>query len=49
MNKYISNKNELCNKYCDKKGQLTLVMLENPIRDNRYGGNDFKFVLYYLC
>ena len=49
MNKDVSNKNDLCKKYCHKKGRLPLVMLENQIREDKEGGNDFKFILYYLC
>ena len=50
MNKDVSNKNDLCKKYCDKKGQLSLVMLENQIREDKEGRNDFKvcFVLFVL-
>ena len=37
-------------KYCNKKGQLSLVMLENQIREDKEGGNNFKvhFVLFVL-
>ena len=37
-------------KYCDKNGQFPLVMLENQIREDKEGGNDFKvsFVLFVL-
>ena len=37
-------------KYCDKKGRFSLVMLENQIREDKEGGNDFKvrFVLFML-
>ena len=50
MNKYVSHNNDLCKKYCDKKGRLPLVMLENQIREDKEGGNDFKvhFVLFVL-
>ena len=50
MNKNINNKNDLWGQYCDKKGRLPLVMLENQIRENIDGGNDFKvrFVLFVL-
>ena len=50
MNKDVSNKNDLCKKYCDKKGQLSLVMLENQIREDKEGRNDLKvcFVLFVL-
>ena len=50
MNKDVSNKNDLCKKYCHKKGRLPLVMLENQIREYKEGGNDFKvhFVLFVL-
>ena len=50
MNKDVSNKNDLCKKYCDKKGRLPLVMLENQIREDKEGENDFKvhFVLFVL-
>ncbi|XP_059598878.1 uncharacterized protein LOC109121391 isoform X2 [Vitis vinifera] len=50
MNKDVGHKNDLCKKYCDKKGRLPLVMLENQIREDKEGGNDFKvrFVLFVL-
>ena len=50
MNKNINNKNDLCDKYCDKNGRLPLVMLENQIRENINVDNDFKvfFVLFVL-
>lgn len=50
VNKYISNKNDLFNKYCDKNELLSLVVLENQIREDREGGNDFKvrFLLLVL-
>ena len=50
INKYISNKNDLFNKYCDKNELLSLVVLENQIREDREGGNDFKvrFLLLVL-
>lgn len=50
MNKDISNKNDLCNKYCDKNKRLPLLMLENQIKEDIDGGNDFKvcFVLFVL-
>ena len=50
MNKDVSHNNDLCKKYCDKKGRLPLVMLENQIREDKEGGNDFKvrFVLFVL-
>ena len=50
MNKDVSHKNDLCKKYCDKKGWLSLVMLENQIREDKEGGNVFKvrFVLFVL-
>ena len=50
MNKDVSHKNDLCKKYCDKKGRSSLVMLENLIREDKEGGNDFKvcFVLFVL-
>ena len=37
-------------KYCNKKGQLSLVMLENQIREDKEGRNDLKvcFVLFVL-
>ena len=35
MNKYISNKNDLCNKYYNKKGQLSLIILENQIKKDK--------------
>ena len=50
MNKDVSHANDLCKKYCDKKGRLPLVMLENQIRNDKEGGNNFKvhFVLFVL-
>lgn len=50
MNKDISNKNDLCNKYCDKNKRLPLLMLENQITEDIDGGNDFevRFVLFVL-
>eukprot|EP00261_Vitis_vinifera_P032593 XP_019073836.1 PREDICTED: uncharacterized protein LOC104878272 [Vitis vinifera] len=50
MNKDVSHNNDLCKKYCDKNGRLPLVMLENQIREDKEGGNDFKvrFVLFVL-
>ena len=50
INKYSSNKNDLFNKYCDKNELLSLVVLENQIREDREGGNDFKvrFLLLVL-
>ena len=50
MNKDVRNKNDLSKNYCDKKGQLPLVMFENQIRENKECGNDFKvrFVLFVL-
>ena len=49
MNKDVSHRNNLCKKYCDKKGRLPFVMLENQIREDK-GGNDFnvRFVLFVL-
>ena len=43
MNKDVNNKNDLCEKYFDKKGQFPLVMLENQIRDDK-----FCFILFVL-
>ena len=48
MNKDVSHRNDLCKKYCDKKGRLPLVMLENQIREDKQGGNNFK-VCFVLC
>ena len=50
MNKDVGHKNDLCKKYCDKKGRLPLVMLENQIREDKERGTDFKvhFVLFVL-
>ena len=50
MNTNISNENDLCGKYYDKKGRLPLVILENQIREDINGSNDFKvrFVLFVL-
>ena len=49
MKKDVSNKNDLCKKYCDKNERLPLVTLENQIKENKEGGNNSKFILYYLC
>ena len=49
VNKDVSNKNYLCKKYCDKKGQLPLVVLENQIKEVKKVETISKFVLYYLC
>lgn len=40
------NKNNLCNKYCDKNGWLPLVILGNQIKEDIDNGNDIKV---YLC
>ena len=50
MNTNISNENDLCGKYYDKKGCLPLVILENQIMEDINGSNDFKvrFVLFVL-
>ena len=50
MNKGVINNNNLCKNYYDNKGWLPLVMLENQIREDREGGNNFKvrFVLFVL-
>ena len=50
LNKEFSSKHELCNKYCNKKGRLPLCMLEDQIREDREGGDEFKihFVLFVL-
>ena len=40
---------DLYNMYCDGKGKLPLLMLENQIRQEKDCGDEFKkFVLYYL-
>ena len=49
MNKYISNRTNLYNKYCNKKKQLSFAMLENQIKQVIDSRNEFKFHLYYLC
>lgn len=43
-------KNDLCNKYCDKKGPLPLIMLEIQIKEDIDGGDEFKvcFILFVL-
>ena len=50
INKDISNKNDLFKKCYDKNGRLSLLMLENQIKEDKKGGNDFKvrFVLFVL-
>lgn len=50
LNKETSNMNYLYNKYYDKKGRLSIVMLENQIKKDINYGNDFKvhFVPFVL-
>ena len=45
-----SKRNDLYNMYCDGKGKLSLLMLENQIRKDRGCVNEFKicFVLFVV-
>ena len=49
-NQCTSKWNDLYNMYCDGKGKLPLLMLENQIRQEKECGDEFKirFALFFL-